>query len=197
MTRGKQGKESKLQIFPADCDREAGWSKHLFYSLPAFVCTYLILLSCSAAVSSWVKRLQAFTANIKHWIKSWTCLTDWLLSSLLHLLSSPVSSPFTAACPVTHKVSEFLLLFQSDPLSLLGLVPHSFCACSCVCVIYQTEASTWKCALLSEWTFILQKATALHSAFIWFLLFLSAIRQVQLITTRTTHMAAATTSSPK
>lgn len=139
VTGGKQAKESKviflfkLQTFHAGCDREAGWSKHLSYSLPAFVFTYLILLSCSAALSSWEKRLQAFTANLKHRLKSWTCLTDWL-SSLLHLLSSPVSSLFTPACPLTHKVADFLLLLvrSTEPSGSCS----SFILCLELCVLF-------------------------------------------------------------
>lgn len=111
MTGAKEDTESEV-IFLSNCKpfaetvterlAEVNTSPTL---LPS-VCSNLILLSSSAAVSSWAKCPQAFTANLQTWNQKLN-----LSDSSLHLLSSHVSSPFRLACLLTHKVAEFLLCF--------------------------------------------------------------------------------------
>lgn len=110
----KKPEEVKWFSFDAHSDREAGCSKHLSCS----VCIYPSMLStshCSAAQSN----APGFYSSYKHWIKSWTLLTE---SFLLHLLSSPVSSPFT---PVHLLHKNFPLGSSQDTLSLPPCSPAS------------------------------------------------------------------------
>ena len=104
------------------------------------VCSNLILLSSSAAVSSWAKRPQAFTANLQTRNQKLN-----LSDSSLHLLSSHVSPPFTLAWLLTRKVAEFSSLLHSHLVSLLGLLLNRS-APGVMCVIHQREASVWRAA---------------------------------------------------
>lgn len=119
----EENKPKKVELFSFQTANlswrlwQKGWLKYtLLLSFSAFVCTYLILLSTSAAVSSRVKCLQAFTANLqtgnqKLKTSNWMTplLTFFLLLSLLRsllffFLQIKLPSSFSVSAPCRPRV---------------------------------------------------------------------------------------------